>query len=386
MSQKSIFPTESIEFSTEYHLSKNTVKSQIIYSAIVISIIAVIFLLPYIYVDVTVQADGFIRPESEKTEIKPNTSGIVTKIFIKESQNIEKGDTLLTLRNDQGKSQIEFAEYQINQTKDFIHDLKQLTESESENSPKLNSSYYQQNYIENLQKKTEIENRLQKAQKELDRNKPLFEKGFLPAKDYDDLKYNVQLVENELKTFKESTRNSRQNELVQKQNELKQLLSQMVQYRQEETDFIIKSPVSGTVEQFSGIYIGSNLQAGQTVVIISPQSAVIAEVYAAPKDIGYLSVGNKANIQVDAFNYNDWGMLHGEITEISNDYILSGDKPFFRVRCTLDKTYLQLKNGFRGDLKKGMTVRCHFLITKRSLWQLLFDNVNDWMNPALNKM
>lgn len=383
MSQKNIFPTESIEFSAEYHQSENTVRSQTIYSSIVIIIIAVIFLLPHIYVDITVQADGLIRPKSEKTEIKPITSGIVTNIFVHESASVQAGDTILIMRNENIRSKIEFTDFRTLQTADFIHDLEILLDSS--NSTPLKTAYYQQAQIEYNQKVIEIKNRINKARKEVNRNTSLFRKGVLPEKDYDDLKYNVQLIENELKAFSESIRNNRQSDLVQKRNEYKQLLSQLSQYKQEEANFVITAPVTGTIEQFSGIYIGSNLNAGQTVAVISPASDLIAELYVAPKDIGYLSCGNKANIQIHAFNYNDWGMLRGEIIEISNDYIVSNETAYFRVRCKLDKTYLQLKNGFKGYLKKGMTTRSRFIVTERSLWQLLFDDINNWMNPAMNK-
>ena len=381
MPQKNIFPTESIDFSEEYHLAENTVKSQVIYSVIVLSVIAFLLSLPYIYVDITMQADGLIRPKSEKTEIKTITSGIVTNIFISEGQEVRKGDTLLTLRDNNVKSKIELTEFQINQNREFIHDLKQLIQQQ--HIAQLKTAFYRQSYIEYQQKVNEIDNRLQKAKKEFVRNKSLYEHEIIPEKEFDDFRYNLEIVENELKTYKEGVLNSRQNDLSQRKIELEQYASQLVQYQQEETNFIIKAPVTGTIEEFSGIYIGSNLQNGQTLATISPQSEIIAEIYANPKDIGFLSVGNKANIQVYAFNYNDWGMMPARITEISSDYMITEGKAYFRIRCELEKTHLQLKTGVKRKLKKGMTIRSRFIITERSLWQLLFDNLNDWLNPAM---
>jgi HlyD family secretion protein len=29
-----------------------------------------------------------------------------------------------------------------------------------------------------------------------------------------------------------------------------------------------------------------------------------------------------------------------------------------------------------------MTLRARFIVAERSLWQLLYDKVDDWMNPA----
>jgi HlyD family secretion protein len=86
-------------------------------------------------------------------------------------------------------------------------------------------------------------------------------------------------------------------------------------------------------------------------------------------------------MQVDAFNYLDWGSVHGRILDISDDFLLVDGRPAFRVRCAMAEGRLSLKNGVTGRLKKGMTLQGRFLVARRSLFQLLYDNVNDWLNP-----
>jgi HlyD family secretion protein len=90
-----------------------------------------------------------------------------------------------------------------------------------------------------------------------------------------------------------------------------------------------------------------------------------------------------ARFQVNAFNYNQWGLANGKVIDISNDIHFIDEKPMFKVKCKLDYNYLQLKNGYKGYLKKGMTLQARFQITERTLWQLLYDKVDDWMNPNL---
>jgi hypothetical protein len=36
----------------------------------------------------------------------------------------------------------------------------------------------------------------------------------------------------------------------------------------------------------------------------------------------------------------------------------------------------------KGMLKKGMAVSSHFMITKRSLFDLLYQKMDDWANPT----
>ena len=91
---------------------------------------------------------------------------------------------------------------------------------------------------------------------------------------------------------------------------------------------------------------------------------------------------NKVNFQVSAFNYNQWGLATGNILEIGNDIQMVNDTPMFRVACSLNQDFLALKNGFKGQLKKGMLVNARFELTQRSLFDLLYDKMDDWLNPA----
>tara|TARA_R110002051_G_scaffold321948_1_gene411051 strand:- start:217 stop:534 length:318 start_codon:yes stop_codon:yes gene_type:complete len=100
-----------------------------------------------------------------------------------------------------------------------------------------------------------------------------------------------------------------------------------------------------------------------------------------PSDIGLLRTGTQVKIQVLAFNYNQWGMATGKIITISNDVLIINEIPMFKITCSIDQTELKLKNGFKGKLKKGMTINARFRIANRSAFNLLYDKVDDWFNP-----
>ncbi|WP_234461911.1 hypothetical protein [Pedobacter segetis] len=69
--------------------------------------------------------------------------------------------------------------------------------------------------------------------------------------------------------------------------------------------------------------------------------------------------------------------------DISDDILMADKQPVFKVKCSLDQGFLKLKNGYKGKLKKGMTFNARFMVTERSLYQLLYDKVDDWVNPNL---
>ena len=85
---------------------------------------------------------------------------------------------------------------------------------------------------------------------------------------------------------------------------------------------------------------------------------------------------------IDAFNYRDWGVIEAVVRDISDDASLERDGPRFRVRSRLTRTELRLPGGRRVSIRKGMTFRARFVIARRSLMQLVFDDINDWLNPA----
>ena len=53
----------------------------------------------------------------------------------------------------------------------------------------------------------------------------------------------------------------------------------------------------------------------------------------------------------------------------------------FKVVCKINQEHLKLKNGFKGNLKKGMTFNARFFIARRSTFELLYDKVDDWFVP-----
>ncbi|HYX06630.1 MAG TPA: HlyD family efflux transporter periplasmic adaptor subunit [Bacteroidales bacterium] len=367
----------------EYYMARISVRSQVIYIIVMLFFFAAIVLLPIIYVNVTVQGNGIIRPLIEKTEIKALISGKVSKVNFLEGAIIGEGDTILIIEQDGINSRIELLRRQRIESEKYISDLKRIILMDSNT---FRSLKYQGEYYKFINQLNQIKSKRDKAKKELDRNQSLYIQKYVSRKDYDDLKYQYKQAQNEYKFCITNQISIWKSDLSHYRATLNEIKSNIKQLLKEQNKYVITAPVSGTMVEFSGIYNGTNIQAGESVAWISPNTELIAEIYIPPKNIGYLRKGTSLNIQVDAFNYNDWGMVKGEIVEISDDFILMKNQPVFKIRCKMYSQSLDLTNGIIGKLKKGMTVRARFLVVKRSLFQLLFDNVNDWLNPAENKI
>jgi membrane fusion protein, peptide pheromone/bacteriocin exporter len=175
-----------------------------------------------------------------------------------------------------------------------------------------------------------------------------------------------------------------QNDLALRLDEKKRLSAE-IELKQEELNHrIITSPISGTVIKSSDIQPGSIVTPGQQLAEISPDGNLLAIFFVNPADIGFLRKGQKVKLQVDAFNYHQWGMLETEIHEISKDLVSDGSTAFFRVRCQTYRTLLSTRNGAESEVSKGMTFTARVMVTRRSLFNLLFDKADQWINPYHN--
>ena len=328
-------------FQKEAFLINSTVKSKILYNIVLFVFFGIITLLPIIKISISIQGRGLIRPIAEKTEVKAIRPEIVTSVHIKEGQFTRKGDTLIVLRQDILLSKIQYVQNELRKSQRFIGDLSILTESKNS---QLQSDLYTQQFTSFKQKIAILDSKIEKAQTEKQRNKSLYESQMISTKEYEDLIYSLKLLKNEKNILESNQIAQWKAELVRYCSEEENLQRQLDQLVKERELFIIISPVSGTVEEFSGIYVGSILQTGQTIAVLSPESDKIAEIFISAKDVGNLSEGQKAKMQVDAFNYNQWGVIEGEIIDISDDFILVDNIPVFVVKCRLNKDYLELKN------------------------------------------
>ena len=84
--QKQLYPSEVAMNSIELHWTKNTIRSQAIYIIILAIVIGSFICLPFIYVNITVQGTGLIRPETEKSEVKSLISSTIVKVMVKEGE------------------------------------------------------------------------------------------------------------------------------------------------------------------------------------------------------------------------------------------------------------------------------------------------------------
>ncbi len=139
---KQIFPKEIIDDTIEVHRFKNMVKSKMIYTILLLSLIAIGIALPYIFLDIYSSARGIIKPEKERNQIISLYSGKIDSIYIKRNQFVSKGDTLLMVNNNIGKERMNLTKAQLKDNNLFITDLNYLLSTKKISTKKLQSYKY----------------------------------------------------------------------------------------------------------------------------------------------------------------------------------------------------------------------------------------------------
>ncbi|AKD58205.1 HlyD family secretion protein [Spirosoma radiotolerans] len=382
--QHQLHPPTVIEHTTEAYLPQVTVRGQLIYCTVTLAIVAALCSLPFVHTEVSVQSSGMVRTVAERNELRPLVAGTIAEVLVHDNQPVRRNQPMIRLQTEVLDSKLRLNRSQQSEKNLNIHDLDRLVHASRQNllsvsglqSPVVRQQYEQFRFLltENTQTQT-------KRKRELDVTQQLYQDKVLAKQEFEDKEYTYNTVVAQYASQIERQVSEWQASLNQHQLALDELRAQERQLLNEQNLHTIKAPVAGTVSQLGGRYPGSYVQPGEVLGVISPDSNLLVECYVSPKDIGLLRPGMITRMQVDAFDYNQWGMAQGKITEVSNDIIVMNDTPVFRIKCQLDQNFLSLKEGYKGYLKKGMTVRARFVVTRRSLFDLLYDNADDWLNP-----
>lgn len=357
-------------------------KRNIIYIAVLAIVICFIAIMPIVKIPISTSARGIVRPAAENTKIVSVVSGRIIKSNLKRNnQEVKAGDTLLMVTSEHlgAKRQL-----QDGLNSDYAAQLSDLSKLVRKDFSNLSTGQYQKEVAAFKEKVAELSSQLELARKDLDRAKVLFDQGVIPQAEYDKTFFTHQNLKSQVNAVGEQQMAQWQAQKREVQRQLTTVASDISQIQIEGENYIIKAPVSGRLVNLSGIQEGNYLIQGQNIVEISADANLVAECSVSPNDIGLIKKGQKVKFQIDTYNYNQWGMVDGKVEDIDQNIVMTeSGQSFFKVRCSMDKNFLQLRNGYRGDIEKGSTYTARFYLLDRTLWQLLFDRVDDWFNPNL---
>ena len=367
----------------------SVLRSNVIYMLILSSTIIALSSLPFIPVEISINSQGRIQSSLERSELLASVSGRVVDVRIKDNQSIFKGDTLLLIDSSLPGQQSNIISKRLALLKQLLTDASQIVNSANfqerfSMKQEFFTEQYSASWLQFLQEFEMSSLNKDQADRIFKRYNTLYENGAITLAESEKFRFEFDRAVSDQTLLINKWIFKWETEAAGFQRELSELLSREADIAEQEKLFILRAHVNGSVQNMAGIQVGSYVFANQKIAEISPDTQLIAICYVKPVDIGLIRKGQTVNFQIDAFNYNQWGLISGEVMDISDDIIFTGQgNAVFKVRCILDKDYLKLRNNYKGNLRKGMSFTARFMITERTLYELLYDKLDDWLNPNL---
>lgn len=190
-------------------------------------IVAVFALLPFIFIDVTVQSNGLIRPLTDKNIITAPVSGRIRELFIEDNLPVKDDQTLIILESPILEEQIYTNQNRAVIVGRFIHDLQVLinetTRSAFSNVNSLQTSLYKQSYLHFQQQLSEANNVHRNVKKEFDRIKLLYEAKVIARVEYENIEFKHDQAVSDIDLLIKSQISKWQSDLNIHQQELTEL-------------------------------------------------------------------------------------------------------------------------------------------------------------------
>jgi hemolysin D len=176
----------------------------------------------------------------------------------------------------------------------------------------------------------------------------------------------------------EEYRRTRLSELAEAERKARGLYEDLLKAQHRTALQILTAPVDGTVQQLAVHTVGGVVKPAQTLLVLVPlDSQLEIQAMVLNRDIGFVYAGQEAEVKVDAFNFNRYGLIHGKVISLSPDAItrekLSGkhestrqtpeedtsepndQELVYAARISLERSQMQVEDKL-VDLAPGMAV------------------------------
>lgn len=395
--------------------------------------LALITLLIAIFgrLDIVAVAKGKLLPDAHVKVIQPAITGVVRQIYVRDGQRVNAGDRLIQLDATQAAADSDKARLdRINASLTAARSQALLNIPAGARRPRVSKvdgatteqqaqaesfalglySAYQEKLhsaqAELAKRQAELGTTRQEiakleatapiARQQANQYKSLIEQKYVSMNDYLDKESTAQTQEHELAAQRAHVAELTAG-IVQQQAEiaattaqfrsdqlttLDKATQQLEQSRNDETKadtrqqlLTLTAPVAGTVQQLSLHTLGGLATAASSIMEIVPDDTIEVEANIENKDIGFVRVGQTANVKIEAFPYARYGYLTGTVESVSNDAVQDKKSGLtFVTRVKLPTNTINA-NGRLIHLTPGMAVTAEIKTGKQSVAHYLLDPV-----------
>ena len=344
---------------------------------------------------------GVIEPETGVAEIFPSRPGTLTRLFVRENDYVMKDTPLVAVQAGEAASGPSIADQVASSLKlqGISLDAQRFAAQDTVSSQLEQLSSQRTGLvaeIDALESQAGLQRSLVKsASEELERLRPLQVRGFINARDYRSREDSLLSRQQQLSQLVQSigSRKAALQEARSKQSEIvaqakgqigsiaiaqAQLVQQAAVSAGTQT-YAINAPVTGRITAISA-RPGQFVQPSAILMSIVPQGSVLQASLKVPTSaIGFIKVGQKVRVSIDAFPYQQFGVILGHVQTVASSPVvapseLGAPSRSYPVKVVLDRPEV-LAFGRRERLLPGMTLSARIVTRKQSLVEWLLNPI-----------
>lgn len=356
-----------------------------------------LFLLIWAYFASIVEVSkgtGKVVPTSKEQIIQSLEGGILSELYVREGDIVEKGQVLAQLDLTKTEATVEesAARYRallanIARLEAEVNQSELIFPEELTVYPNLISAetkLYETRQGALAESVEGLEEALDLVEEELALTQALAKQG--AASNVEVLKLQRQVSDLKLRiTDKRSEYMVRaREELGKAQAEAKSLESVVRGRADSLSRLTLRSPVRGIVKDVVVTTKGGILPpSGELMQIVPLEDQLLIEARISPRDIAYIHPGQEAKVKITAYDYSIFGGLDGIVTVISPDTMQDETKPevfYYRVFIRTDTDSLMDKNGQSFSIVPGMIATVDIKTGEKTVFDYLmkpFGRVKD---------
>lgn len=313
---------------------------------------------------------GKLEPIGQVQEVRMPLGGVTEAVLVKEGQKVKAGQVLLRLDTEATAGR------RLGLEQSITLKQQQLAEKEIELNRYLQLNDTQQ---------ATLRNNIQLLEDVVKRLEGLEQEGASPTLQLLQERNNLaetrgQLEQTQVDRFRQtSLLNQQRQQFATELADLRsRLAEQTVTLRYQE----IRSPVSGMVFDLQPRGAGFVAQTSEPVLKIVPQDQLQAAVEIPSRQIGFVRVGQNAEVSIDSYPANDFGVIRGVVKRVSSDALppdpAKAEQEYrYPGLVQLDQQTLLLRDGRKLPLQAGMSLQAHIQLRSVSYLQLLLGSFRD---------
>lgn len=176
------------------------------------------------------------------------------------------------------------------------------------------------------------------------------------------------------------------NARVEAEKRAAQLEQELVKAQTRERQQTLTAPVDGTIQQLAIHTVGGVVTPAQALMVIAPTDYQ-AEIEAVleNKDVGFVKVGQPAEVKVETFPFTRYGTLSGTVTFVSKDAVPDEKRGLiFQARVRLDQATLRVDER-DVTLTPGMAVTAEIATGRRRVIEFFLDPIKKIASEGLRE-